>query len=163
MTSSKKTPMQAALARKHRLSRTYLMPVADPAAAYERLTRAQSDLRQAVASGADGTVQQQALDDATGALAACWHRIVLHNVPPGQFEALLKQHPPSHEQKQAGAQWDPDTFQPALIAACADEAGLTADEWAVELASDRWSMAERNELFAEALAVNTVPATRPAQ
>jgi hypothetical protein len=65
----------------------------------------------------------------------------------GRITDLINEHSPTEEQKAEGADWNPDTFRPALIAACAVDAGMTAEQWAEELADDRWSVADRNELF----------------
>jgi hypothetical protein len=161
-----KTPQRSLrdrLAAKKHPSVTYPVLLADPAEPAAAAAQARSELRQALAAGDETATAaaQQAADDATAALDACWQPIVLRSIPAEQLTALIAEHPPAKEQKAQGDQWNPETFQPALIAACAHDAGMTAEQWAQELASDRWSTAERNELFGKCLEVNlTTPAQR---
>ena len=90
---------------------------------------------------------------AQAALDACTWRIRFQSIPSEAFTALLELHPRTPEQPSTH-QWDPVTFQPALVAACAVDSDLTEQEWAAELGSERWSTGERNALFMQALAVN---------
>lgn len=100
------------------------------------------------------TAAEAALAAAGDAFEACWQPLKLLAIG-GRLSELIKAHLPTAEQKQAGAEWNPDTFSPALIAAAAVDAGMTPEEWAEELAKDRGSLAERSELFSLALEVNT--------
>ncbi len=62
---------------------------------------------------------------------------------------------PSDEQKKEGAQFNPDTFPPALVAAAAVDPEITIEE-AVEIFGDsEWNGAELQKLFFAALEVNT--------
>jgi hypothetical protein len=164
--SKAKTPtgLRAVLARKKHPSVTYLALLDDPGQAAAVLAEARAQCRIAKATGEDTTAAQAAVDEAQAQLDACWQPIVLRSIPAAQFTALVDEHPPTKEQKAEGAQWNPETFQPALIAACAQDAGMTAEQWTEELTSDRWSTAERNELFGKCLEVNlTTPRQRLAE
>ncbi len=86
----------------------------------------------------------------------------MQSLPPHQFEALLSQHEPTEQQVkdattkgQQRPAFNVDALVPALVAACTVEQDMTEQEWTAELSSERWSAAERNELFDVALAVNT--------
>ncbi len=67
----------------------------------------------------------------------------------------LPEHQPSDEQKKEGAQFNPDTFPPALVAAAAVDPEISIEE-AVEIFGDsEWNGAELQKLFFAALEVNT--------
>ena len=62
---------------------------------------------------------------------------------------------PSEEQKKEGAQFNPETFPPALVAAAAVDPEISVEE-AVEIFGDsEWNGAELQKLFFAALEVNT--------
>lgn len=149
------TGLRDALSRKVRPSRTYRLPVADPTPAREALQAADSLLKTAHLLKDDERVAaaETALAEARDAFEACWQPITLWAIG-GRLSDLIAEHPPTDEQAADGAEWDPDTFRPALIAAAATDVGMTAEEWAAELADPRWSVAERNELFSLALEPN---------
>lgn len=156
MPSPNASPAPDVLSRKRRPTRTYRMAVDDPGPAEEALQRAQLELRTARLRRDSEQVAaaQRAVNDATARLEACWERVQLKSIG-GRFLSLMREHPPTDEQKAEGAEWDPDTFQPALIAAAThDEFGMTAEQWTAELAGDQWSVADRNELFNLALDAN---------
>lgn len=71
----------------------------------------------------------------TEALAATV-TFVLQGVPAHVEEALQEKYPPTSEQREIAKRenfhlpYDPDTFQPALLAACCIEpTGMTMDDW----------------------------------
>lgn len=97
------------------------------------------------------------LEAARQAVAECVDTLTFHNLPAHEFEALMSAHEPSKTQQANGEQWNADTFPPALIAACCQDSDLTEDEWAAELSSDRWSLADRNAIFSAALSANIAP------
>jgi len=68
-----------------------------------------------------------------------------------KFDGILDKHPPSDEIKELepAAEWDPETFPPALIAACSYEPEIS-EEQALEI-WDEWSQAETQALFMGAL------------
>jgi hypothetical protein len=154
-TSKKPQPVKDALSRKWRPRVIHKVLVADPEPATVELGEALQQRRLATAKDDPAAVRaaERAVKKAQAAYDACWLPITLFALRDG-IPALAKLHPPTEEQKAQGAEWNPNTFQPALIAACAEEAGMTEQEWAEELASGRWSTAERNALFGAALEVN---------
>jgi hypothetical protein len=97
---------------------------------------------------------KRALARAEKAFEACWETIQITAVEPAVFEKLKAEHPPTAEQLKddPDAGFDKDTFQPALLAACA-EGGKTVDEWR-DMLEHQFSTGERQELFTTALAVN---------
>lgn len=149
-----KPSLRAALKRKARPTVTYAALVGDPAQPAAVLADARQKLRMAAASGDDTAAQLEEVRAAEADLERCWQPIVLQSIPAAAFMSLLAEHPPTKEQKAEAAEWNPETFQPALIAASAVDSGMNAQQWAEELASDRWSTAERNELFGKCLEVN---------
>lgn len=154
----RKQSLREVLSGKVRPRRTYRMALTDPEPAQQALADAQQEARLAVVR--HGSESEQAGEAAAAVAAAqvavdaCWHQIVLYALPAPRFAALMREHPPTKEGRVRGDEWNPDTFQPALIAACAQDDDMTEQEWADELNSDRWPLGHRNALFAEALAVN---------
>lgn len=45
-----------------------------------------------------------------------------------QWSDLLAEHPPKKDQAQLGAQWNPETWEPAAVAACAVEPTITDEQ-----------------------------------
>lgn len=77
------------------------------------------------------------------------------------YEALVDKHPPTAEQrmkaKASGFEniaWNPDTFPPALVAACLIEPDLAYEDVLGLWRSDDWNQAELQELLNAAIAVN---------
>ncbi len=112
----------------------------------------------------------QAVADAQAALDACYETIVLRALEPERVEELLAEHPPTQaqllacqkarekaaergEQPPAWPDWDEATYRPAMLAECATEAGMTADDWAAFLASNV-SNGEKLGLWREVISVN---------
>lgn len=90
---------------------------------------------------------------------ACFYIVRFRPLPADDFDALVQLHPPKEgeisEAQQAGEEpplWHDATFYPDLLERCAVNSELTAEEWALELAS--WSRAERKEVQAKALEAN---------
>lgn len=124
-------------------------------AARMALLAAQRDLRQArlqVGKGRAAAVRraEAAVADAEQAVDACYETVVLHALAPRDLEALIAEHPPTAAQwaavqkardeaaerdgpAPAWPDWDDDTFYPALLAACATEAGMSPADWAAFL------------------------------
>jgi len=85
-----------------------------------------------------------------------------------RYDALQERHPPTAEQQlktkqQLGTDdklaWNPDTFPPALIAACLVEPKLTEEEVQRLWISDEWNQAELATLITTALEVNSTRRT----
>jgi len=82
------------------------------------------------------------------------------------YDVLVGMHPPTAEQKKESGTYNPDTFGPALIAACSVTPHLTPNEAKELWESDEWSRGEVMALFLAAVEVNSkgldVPFTEPA-
>ena len=98
---------------------------------------------------------QEQVDQAQAAVDACYHRIWFRGLGYTEFDALVALHPPTAEQAKDKWAWNPDTFNFALIAACAVDSDLTAEDWAAELDdAERWSRADRSTMINRALECN---------
>lgn len=146
--------LRARLAERARPHLVYPLPVDDLAEAQQHLGAAQREWRQVVLRGDDPTAAQAELDEAQAELDGCYAQIRLTALRPEDYEALIAAHPPTAEQatRKPPEIWNPDTFRPALLAACAD-GDMTADDWA-EFLAERCSQGERQGLYVAALAVN---------
>jgi small-conductance mechanosensitive channel len=156
--ASAPSPRQDVLSRKRRRSATYVLELDDPAEAQAALSDVARRLNLAVALHGEDSEQvaelAPQLEQAQAAVDACSHTITLRALAGNRFRELVKAHPPTDEQKAERAEWNPDTFHAALIAACAEGEGLSEQQWAAALDSDDWSVGERNALFNLALQVN---------
>jgi hypothetical protein len=151
--------LREALASKRSQQTHYDLVIGDPAEPEAALQTATADLRLAqMREDEDATsAARTSLEEARAALQACLHRIHFRPLEPDVFEALIGAHEPTKEQQKDGERWNPTTFRPALISACAVDSELDESEWAAELTTKRWSHADRDEIFAAALAANVVP------
>jgi hypothetical protein len=151
--------LREALASKRSQQTHYDLVIGDSAEPEAALQAASADLR--LAQHRDDqdamTAARVSVEEARAALQACLHRIHFQPLEPDVFEALIGAHEPTKAQRAEGERWNPSTFRAALIAACAVDADLSEQEWAAELAGKRWSHADRDEIFAAALAANVVP------
>ena len=93
---------------------------------------------------------QQRLDDATQ-----WFTFT--SMGRVAFNALSAEHPATDADtaRDPDAQWDAETFPPALIAASLTDPVMTVDEVTALFADPAWNDAELAALVAAALAVNT--------
>lgn len=73
--------------------------------------------------------------------------IKLKAIGSQDYDDLLAANPPTNEQKREGNTYNPDTFAPALIAACAIEPKMTNAEAKKLWTSSDWSRGEVTELF----------------
>jgi hypothetical protein len=86
----------------------------------------------------------------------------LRALPADEFEQLMREHPPTDEQRGDGAAWNHTTFLPALLAAsevpCDGEEPLGWADWAQLLGSPEvpglLAFGEREDLIGTALALN---------
>lgn len=68
-------------------------------------------------------------------------------LPRPEYEALIKENPPTEEQAEAGEPWNTDTFAPALISASSvdgmplEDAVYYLDNWGPAEALDLWNAA----------------------
>ena len=156
--------LRDALARKKRRETHYdivLISSDEQDALEERFTDckrrlALAEIRNATDSD-DAEAARTELEEVRDALRGATHRVRFQSLPPDEYEALVSAHPPTKEQQAAKEVWDEQTFAPALIAACAVDSDMTAEDWKAELASGRWSTSDKATLFIQALEANVVP------
>lgn len=79
--------------------------------------------------------------------------VTLRAIGSKAYDVLVGMHPPTAEQKKDGATYNPDTFGPALISACAIEPRMTPNEAKELWESEEWSRGEVMELFVAAVEV----------
>ena len=70
------------------------------------------------------------------------------------YDELIAAHPPTGKQKNAGSQYNVDTFAPAIISASAVIPALTVAQAREVYTSEDWSGGEVSSLFINALRVN---------
>lgn len=63
------------------------------------------------------------------------------------LDKLQSKYPPTSEQRVRGLQFNPETFAPALVAACAKDPEMTLEDAKEIWTSDAWSTGELNFLF----------------
>lgn len=146
--------LRAALAAKRSTETWFDLQVSDSTEAEQTLEQASRQLRLALLTS-EGVAEAEAAEQAAReALAACFHRLRFHNLPAHEFEALVGEHEASPEDAEQGEVWNRKTLTPALLAACAVDSDLTAEEWAAELASERWNAADLLGVYRAALDAN---------
>jgi hypothetical protein len=64
-----------------------------------------------------------------------------------ELDALQAKHPPTQDQRIAGAAFNRNTFPPALVAACSLEPKLSEADTREIWTSEEWSTGELNTLF----------------
>lgn len=79
--------------------------------------------------------------------------VTLKAIGSKAYDDLMAKHPPTGEQKKDNAQYNPETFGPALIAACSWEPRMTPNEVIEIWNSDDWSRGEVMELFVASIEV----------
>lgn len=70
------------------------------------------------------------------------------------YDELLAKHKPTNEQKDKGMIFNPDTFMPALIAACTTTPAMSYSEAAMLYNSEEWSGGEISSWFLACQRVN---------
>jgi hypothetical protein len=73
-----------------------------------------------------------------------------------EYDALLAEYPPTAKQKKddPNTPYNPETFPPALIAACAAEPTMTVEQAEEIWKSEHWSRGELTTLFFGCMEVN---------
>lgn len=99
----------------------------DADAAYAEHESALRDLETAEARGADYATAKALVDETRAALAPFQEVLQVSPIPPSVYDALIDEHPPTDEQREQGYTWNPDTFGPAMLAACIGQ-DLAPDE-----------------------------------
>jgi hypothetical protein len=151
--------LRDALARKQPSETHYDLVIADPTAHQQRVAEADTMVSLARLRGDSDAVAsaQRALTEAKAALIEeCVYRVRLRNLAPDEFEALVSAHEATPEQQAKGEVWNRDTLTPHLLAASVVDGDMTADEWEVELKSDRWSAADKLGIYRAALNANII-------
>jgi len=151
-----------------------LVDAAGAQAAAGELERAQTIARRyMLAKGADSNEYKRAsrkVQAAQSKLDDCYEMLLLQALPPDELEALAAAHPPTAEQMEAARRERDDaqrrgeepppwpvvndaTYYPELLARCAVEAGMSADDWSRFLA-ENVSDGERRALCLAVSAIN---------
>lgn len=100
-------------------------PEADTAfAAHEAALR---DLETAESRGVDLDTVQALVAETKTALGLFQEILQVSPIPPSVYDDLIGEHPPTDKQREQSYSWNPDTFGPALLAACIGQ-DLPADE-----------------------------------
>jgi len=151
----------ARLARKERIEIVEIIPLtADASRLYEK---AKNDLATAEMVGDPDRIQdtRAALNETKDLIADDLAEVTFRALPGSEYKELVRAHPPNEadqaeHQKLHGvpAEFDVETFAPALISASCVEPKMTEAE-ASSLPSLGWSGAEFNRLFQLALMVNS--------
>lgn len=84
-------------------------------AAHESALR---DLAEDQARGADLVAARARVEEARAALAPFQEVLVVTAMAPAEYEALVGEHPPTDDQQKLSYAWNPESFVPALLAAC---------------------------------------------
>ncbi|MEU2453902.1 hypothetical protein ABZ605_27965 [Streptomyces sp. NPDC012765] len=92
---------------------------------------------------------EAALEEARATYEADCEVLTFRALPGEAFAELIKKHPATEDQAEAGSDWNEDTFPAALVSAASVD-GMSEED-AAELLAE-WGMADRVELFQAALA-----------
>lgn len=133
------------LAQRPRPSTTYRLRIDDDTAAREELAEAQT------------TTDAEWLVAAQVAVDSCYETVTITAMAPLDMEKLRAQHPPTDEQRAqvATAQFNADTFVPALLAACVtSDPVITEADWTTYMATGALTFGELNALFQTAWELN---------
>ena len=131
----------------------------DADAAYAEHEAALRDLETVAARGADPTAAHALVAETKAALAPYQEVLQVSPIPPSQYDELMGEHPPTDAQREAGYIWNPDTFGPAILAACTgqdlpDDERMSEKDWIDWASSATSGHAEYILLVNTALAVN---------
>lgn len=160
------TTLREQLARKRAHSTHITFPLGeDGERAKAKLEEAERDRALAVALGRkdDGAIRQaeRRVKAAQKAYEQVSLTIRFRGLTEEERDALMSAHPATDEQitkwQQNGGKeeekphFDLRTFLPAALAVCALDSDLSEEEWAAELASDRWTAGEQSALASAVL------------
>lgn len=104
-------------------------------AAFAAHEQAVQDLRSATFRAASLDEARARVAETEAALAPFREVLRAGPIAPIAYEELVRAHPPSAEQRAQGQVWDPETFTPALLAACIGQElpegeRMTEQDWA---------------------------------
>lgn len=91
-------------------------PEADAAFAAHETAQQERDLAETRNAGLSEADTR--LAETKAALAAYQEILQVSPLPPSLYDELIGEHPPTDEQRAQHYSWNPDTFGPALLAAC---------------------------------------------
>ena len=80
--------------------------------------------------------------------------IKIKALPSEEYDSLITQHPPTDKDKKEGAQWNPDTFAPALMKECFVEPALDLAGARKLWKAETWSSGELIDLFNSCVRIN---------
>lgn len=80
-------------------------------------------------------------------------RIRYRAIAPKELDALIEAHPPSTKEERKGAQWNKDSFPPALVSAVSLSPKMSVEQAKELLENPNWSTGESQALFSNAWAV----------
>jgi hypothetical protein len=87
-------------------------------AAHEAAVRDLEAEQAAQSRSVDLAAAQARVNETQEALAEYQEILQVSPIPPSQYDELIGEHPPTDEQRARHYSWNPDTFGPALLAAC---------------------------------------------
>lgn len=87
-------------------------------AAFAEHETALRDLETAESRGVDYAAAQACVDETKAALEPYQEILQVSPIPPSVYDDLIGENPPTDEQRKQNYSWNPDTFGPALLAAC---------------------------------------------
>ena len=129
--------------------------VANNIAALRSLHSAARDADRLVNENPKAPKIQKQIDDLVTASLETLVVFTFKSIGRFNYDLLVSEHPPTKEEKKDGADFNAETFPPALIAAACTDPVISPDE-AVEMFDDPdWNNAELRALFFGALEVNT--------
>lgn len=156
------TTTYARLQRKQRIELTEIVPLTqDAAQLYEK---AKNDLSTAEMLGDQDRIAaaKDALEQVRVEIAEDLAELTFRALPSNEYKELVRAHPPNQADQAENqrihgmpAEFDVDTFAPALISACCVEPKMTVDEVNELVTVFGWSDAEFGRLFQLALMVNS--------
>jgi hypothetical protein len=150
------------LAKKPPIELRDLIPLNQEAALAYAQAKAEADSAELMADPERIAAATAALEETRQALAANSVEVIFRSIGRPKFEKLKREHPPTEAQKAefkteygVDAEYNPDTFSAALIAASCVQPEMTPQQ-VQSLADDHdWNAGEIQHLFQLALQVNT--------
>jgi len=71
------------------------------------------------------------------------------------YDDLVAEHKPTKEQAKDGGTWNPETFPPALIAACSKDPVISPEDANALWESSEWSRGELMDVFVAVVKLNS--------
>ena len=149
------------LLKKDRPAVMFPIQIKDPSKIQLTIADLEKQKRILILAKKDTSVVDKKIANANRQLKKCFREIRLLSLEPAEYEKLVYENPPTVEQVKGKSiedvpLWDDSTFQPALIAATAVDAGMTAEEWSETIKSS-FTAGEFRMLWAAVLGINNLP------